>query len=157
VAALAETGLRSAALHRRALLLSLVLALGLLGAGVAAITQQGQAQDQLSKLKQEQPAQKPRSRTDRHGDPLPDGALARLGTLRWRAAGEVEALAYSPDGKTIVAASREGVCLFNTDGKLTKLLRPSGNRVVYSAGRDPGERSGSPARAGNRKGTALRG
>src|SRR5262249_4633626 len=58
--------------------------------------------------------------------PLPEGAVARLGTLRWRAAGEVEALAFSPDGKAVASASyREGVCLFDADGRLTRHIRPA--------------------------------
>ena len=46
-------------------------------------------------------------RRDLYGDPLPDGAVARLGTLRWRAAKGVEALAFAPDGNTIACASYE--------------------------------------------------
>src|SRR5438477_235510 len=41
------------------------------------------------------------ARVDEQGDPLPPGAVARLGTLRFRDEGRVEALAYAPDGKTL--------------------------------------------------------
>jgi WD40 repeat protein len=42
-------------------------------------------------------------RADRLGDPLPDGAVARLGSGRWWNAGEVHSLAFSPDGRTLIA------------------------------------------------------
>src|SRR5262249_7196101 len=40
---------------------------------------------------------------DRHGDPLPPGAVVRLGTTRFRTAGRIDALTFSPDGQTLAA------------------------------------------------------
>jgi len=47
---------------------------------------------------------KTKTRVDFYGDPLPEHALARLGTTRFRET----ALALTPDGKTLVVLSRNG-------------------------------------------------
>ncbi len=44
------------------------------------------------------------ARTDAFGDPLPEGAVLRLGTIRLLHAGVVRSVAFAPDGKTIASA-----------------------------------------------------
>jgi WD40 repeat protein len=44
-------------------------------------------------------------RLDRHGDPLPKGALQRLGTLRYRQPTPIVAFVFAPDGKTYATTS----------------------------------------------------
>src|SRR5262249_42423350 len=50
-------------------------------------------------------------RTDSLGDPLPPGALGRVGTVRLRHAGAGDVvLAFTPDGRTLVSVGPDGVC-----------------------------------------------
>jgi WD40 repeat protein len=60
--------------------------------------------------KQEEPIGKPGKReTDSFGDPLPSGAEARLGTVRFRHGNGVFLIAFSADGKKIVFGGSDGV------------------------------------------------
>jgi WD40 repeat protein len=58
--------------------------------------------------------------TDRYGDPLPPGALARLGTVRYRCG--VVGLAFLPDSKTIVSAG-QGHTIIMWDARTGRRLR----------------------------------
>ncbi|MGH7222239.1 MAG: sigma-70 family RNA polymerase sigma factor, partial [Gemmataceae bacterium] len=95
------------------------------------------------------PAAPPRAQTkdeprrDRYGDPLPPGAVARLGTLRFRAPGEIRSLVFAPDSKTLVVSSRGGMYLFDAlSGKRLRRIpsaspewRPNDLLVISSDGK----------------------
>jgi WD40 repeat protein len=50
----------------------------------------------------------PPARTDLLGDPLPAGAMARIGTLRFRQPVAIISVAYAPDGKSVATGGLDG-------------------------------------------------
>jgi RNA polymerase sigma factor (sigma-70 family) len=78
------------------------------------------------------PEQKAPNRVDRYGDPLPPGAIARLGTVRLRHSGPIGVVAFAPDGTVLLAGDENGdMRLWDTaTGKLLRtFVDPLGHRV----------------------------
>jgi WD40 repeat protein len=95
-------------------------------------------------------------RVDLHGDPLPEGALARLGTMRFRHASQVTAIKFSSDGKLMATTGYDecvrlcdavdgkehfrfqlggkrhfnGTIAFSADGKMLAMANGSGDKAL---------------------------
>src|SRR5262245_8789298 len=54
------------------------------------------------------PGDGPVPRRDALGDPLPVGAVARLGTIRLTHAGSVSAVTFAPDGRLLASTGQDG-------------------------------------------------
>jgi WD40 repeat protein len=83
-------------------------------------------------------ADKPERRVDALGDPLPAGAIARLGTVRFRAGDEIKRLTFTPDGKRLVTQGYGGVSVW--DAATGKEL----HHLASKKGRDLGHGDLSP-------------
>jgi RNA polymerase sigma factor (sigma-70 family) len=109
VAALAEGAMHCLAVGKLKLAVFAACAVGLLGLGVSALPLQPSgaiaSTHAVSAAGQEgkvEPVVK-----DAFGDPLPPGATARLGTVRWRHGAPVHFVAMLPDGKTVVSTAND--------------------------------------------------
>jgi RNA polymerase sigma factor (sigma-70 family) len=79
------------------------------------------------------PAEGPQARTDHHGDPLPPGAIARMGTVRLRRDYQAAYdFAFTPDGKALVGA-RSGKTVQLWDAATGKPLRELRQRQSFSS------------------------
>jgi WD40 repeat protein len=75
-------------------------------------------------------------RLDAAGDPLPAGAIARLGTIRFRHGCAIEAIAFSADGKTVASAANDGsIVLHDTStGKRLRSFKPETTGTASGSG-----------------------
>jgi WD40 repeat protein len=122
VIALARGGLTMMVLSRlpTAALGLLALILAITGAGLFA----GQAARQAAADAAAPTGKAEPAHVDRQGDPLPPGAITRLGTVRFRTGGfGLEGLGFLPDGKTLVAAVAQSHAVQLWEAPTGKLLR----------------------------------
>jgi WD40 repeat protein len=64
---------------------------------------------------------------DQDGDPLPEGALARAGSLRWRHGGPASFVSFLPDGKHVLTVVDQTVRIWEyPSGKLARSFGPGG-------------------------------
>jgi WD40 repeat protein/beta-lactamase regulating signal transducer with metallopeptidase domain len=74
------------------------------------------------------PESQARATADSHGDPLPAGALARLGTTRLRHSADVTFVAFGPDGKTLITAAQDNtirVWDLSSGNEVRRFARPA--------------------------------
>ncbi len=83
--------------------LGLTLSMAAAGAGMWAYPSSAKQEAKAHTAEQPRRSAEQAARTDRYGDPLPQGVVARLGTVRLRAIGAEVGL--TSDGKTIVAVT----------------------------------------------------
>ncbi len=129
VVALAEKAMRAMALARLKLVLALAAVLFAVGAAVMALP--GPAPGPAAKAgPQPGPAAEGRAK-DRYGDPLPPGALVRMGTVRLRHKEGGTCVAFTPDGRQLVTAADDGRARFwdLAGGKELLTLRGAEHRV----------------------------
>jgi RNA polymerase sigma factor (sigma-70 family) len=102
VLALVRAGLHALPLPRLKIAAAVILAASLVGGVGLAVGERQQERPIPTTDIAKREAAKPR--LDAYGDPLPDGAIRRLGTLRFRqGGGQINRLLLSRDGKTLVS------------------------------------------------------
>jgi RNA polymerase sigma factor (sigma-70 family) len=151
VAGLAEAVRRALAASRLKAAVALALALAVLAGAAGLIAQQVRgAKPPATDVSRPGPKPQSPAREDWNGDPLPPGALARLGTVRLRHGGiHVGALAFCRDGNTLASGSwNDSVALWEvTTGKLLRRLeKAEADAVAFSP---DGKALAAPARDGS--------
>jgi RNA polymerase sigma factor (sigma-70 family) len=127
-ASLATNALRTGAIGKVRLAVCAVLAFALVGLGTAFSTSSPTGTTAHGFVSPGQDVStaddgQKQSRLDRLGDPLPPGAIMRLGTARWRQPLGVAAIGFTRDGKQVVSAGGHTLRVWEAaTGKQVRLL-----------------------------------
>ncbi len=145
VTVLVQGALKSMAAMKATIGLAILLLASAVGAGVGALVQPKPVQEppaenrprdfntQASKSAKLE-AKNPAVASDRYGDPLPEKAVARLGTVRFRQGSSVHLVDFSPDGKTLLlGGSGRGLGLWDAStGKEIRQFGVGANEAHFS-------------------------
>jgi RNA polymerase sigma factor (sigma-70 family) len=115
-AALAGEALKRAGLGRLKLVMAFLLVLGAAGLGAGSLSQTPPDEPPAQPRQAAGDAERAKGldageagpRKDLYGDPLPPGAVARLGTVRLRHIGHIHAAVFAPGGKAVATVGRDG-------------------------------------------------
>jgi WD40 repeat protein len=92
---------------------------------------------------------RPAERRDRSGDPLPEGAVARLGTTRLRHGGPIGWFQFTPDGNTLVSQAGDGVRTWRaTTGEQLHFFPGDGIRISGASLSPDGKLLATPGKSG---------
>jgi len=114
VVALTQGGLKMVASKKLIGMLALALFTAIIGTGAGIFGQRHEpidAKNDPAPAVAQVKADEPKQGADRSDEPLPTGALNRIGSGRWRHGTRILASALSPDGKRLATASDESVAV----------------------------------------------
>jgi RNA polymerase sigma factor (sigma-70 family) len=101
---------------------ALVAVVALLALGYFGLSSQQPGDAPLARVQVDAASTSQTRSVDQHGDPLPAGALARLGTVRFRHGHGITGAALSADGKTIFASDYHSVHVWDAVTGKSKAL-----------------------------------
>ncbi len=125
--ALAESVLKGMFLSKLSTVTALVVSLALAASSVLALVHRDpSAEAPASEPPEPAEASVSAPRVDAFGDPLPPGAIARLGTVRFRQGLPIEFLSFTPDGKRLFSHGGDGVRIWDSaSGKQLRHVVPN--------------------------------